>query len=83
MGSTMRRNGLTHALVNFSQSETTSLISGGRGKILALTGVCVCVWGGGCGVNRKHLPYQFQSATMIEPNISADERFRFPLLAIK
>ena len=60
MTNNKQRNVLTHARVNFSQSQKSSLPREGRRevKILVTTGasVCVCVWGGGGGreVNRKN-----------------------------
>ena len=60
MPNNQRRNVLTHARVNFSQSETSSLLS-----VCVCVCVCVCVGGGGIkmkfslllvgwkGVNRK------------------------------
>ena len=56
MRNNKRRNVLTHARVNFSQSETSSLLRGGELKFELLVCVCVCVCvcvGGGGGVNRK------------------------------
>ena len=57
MRNNKRRNVLTHARVNFSQSETSSLLRGGELNFELL------LWGGGGGgVNRKDPPSPTEEA---------------------